>query len=1641
MNRKTSSWATALKQIFNPPLRKRKQKRRSPKLSLETLGDRIVPATLLATNTADSLAFTPGTLSGSLRGAIDFANAGTDASYTIQLNAAATYTLSLANTAGQENLNQTGDLDIFSATTKTYIFTTNGPAATIDANFIDRVFQIVGSNVTVKFQNVMLENGKAQDDGTAAALPGSTDAFGGAILNQGGTIDFTNAVVASNAAVGANGANGTAGTLAAPNGGNGTDGKSAFGGAVYSTAGTITLTNTVVENNGVTAGNGGSGGAGYANTATGQSVGNGGNGGNGGKKAGGAFFSVAGNLVINSGSLVQNNLAYSGGIGGIGGAGGARAFDSGNGGNGGNGGNSGTAFGGAIFSTAGNVTVDNGSKVQNNEAYAQGAGDGGAGGAAGVSGDAGGNGGIGGAGSASGGGGIWVVTGNVTLDHGSTVFSNSAYGGFGGLGGSGGANTKPVGSGGNGGAGGNGGSATGGGIFVRTGNVEIDNASSVNSNTVRGSVGQTGGSGGTAGTAEGNGGNGGAGGNGGSGSGGGIFVTTGNVTVDQGSLVNHNKAEGQAGREGGNGAHGGASGGLGGNGGDAGNGGSGSGGGIFVTSGDVTVDNVSFINNNVASGGVGLAGGAAGNGFSGGGNGGAGGIGGSATGGGILVTTGGVTINHGSSVDDNKASAFSGGNGGAAGNGMGAGGNGGAGGAGGIGGDGAGGGVWINSGNVTIDNSSEVGNNDASGAEGGFGAAGGSAVSGNGGAGGDGGAGGSGQGGGIWSGGGNVTLDHSASVKSNLAVGSEAGGGADGGDGSVFGGAGGAGGAGGSGSGGGIFATGGTVTVQGQAAIIKNDADGARGNSGGNGGDAAKTSGLGGAGGVGGAGGSGFGGGVWIGTGAIVVTGSADVYSNSAAGGSGFGGGNGGNGGGAGNDIGGAGGVGGAGGSGAGGGIYAVSANVTVDVKATIKDNQARGGEGGGGGTGGGGDMSGLGGAGGAGGSGSGGGIFAGTGAVVLQGAAQIIGNFVSGAAGGDGGGDAAGGDGGAGGDVLGGGVYIGGSLSMNDGNVSNNTAKNAGNGGAGGAGTGSNGSNGGNGGNSLGGGVYVATGATAVSIKDSSIAFNTAESGGAGGAAGGGVQGNGGNVFGGGLYNASASALISNSTVLGNMATDAGAGAAVGLAQGGGIYNTGTLTLHSSTIGGDNVSDDVGGGISNTGTLTLVSTIVANNTSTNTTQSDLADTGTTTASFSLIQTTAGNTVAATNGNIIGADPDLAAAIFDSTTGTWFENLKFGSVAINSGSNPDNVLNDQLGHSTASDGSFINPPTVNFPNNSHVRVQGLHADMGAIESPSTIPYTAIADAKGNVQIINSSTGQVIRTFRPFDTAASRYVGLMSVALGDMNGDGVPDLIVATRGSRAGKVKVFDGATLLNTANTVLPTDAFLVKFPVDGYKQGLTVASADLNGDGFADLIVATRKTIIHGVVTPGKVLAFSGNGGASLGSTAPFGAHYNGGIYVAAETGGHVLVSAANKSLVRIFNVSGGTFTQVGSDINPLGAGTVINAINGSGQITAFTTNGGATPEFAVGDLNHATGAVTINVYTAAGAPASPASFVAAASGARFFGMGAVNVNQDGNDQLLLAILPDANNTITVTNPDGSTGTTLPSLITLRGQVALAGA
>ena len=68
---------------------------------------------------------------------------------------------------------------------------------------------------------------------------------------------------------------------------------------------------------------------------------------------------------------------------------------------------------------------------------------------------------------------------------------------------------------------------------------------------------------------------------------------------------------------------------------------------------------------------------------------------------------------------------------------------------------------------------------------------------------------------------------------------------------------------------------------------------------------------------------------------------------------------------------------------------------------------------------------------------------------------------------------------------------------------------------------------------------------------------------------------------------------------------------------------------------------------------------------------------------------------------------------------------------------------------------------------------------------------------------------------------------MSVAAGDLDGDGDQDLVAANDLSE-------DVSVLLNTGDGTFAAD---VRYPVGGYAVG--VAVGDLNGDGSADLAVA----------------------------------------------------------------------------------------------------------------------------------------------------------------------------------------------------------
>jgi hypothetical protein len=77
----------------------------------------------------------------------------------------------------------------------------------------------------------------------------------------------------------------------------------------------------------------------------------------------------------------------------------------------------------------------------------------------------------------------------------------------------------------------------------------------------------------------------------------------------------------------------------------------------------------------------------------------------------------------------------------------------------------------------------------------------------------------------------------------------------------------------------------------------------------------------------------------------------------------------------------------------------------------------------------------------------------------------------------------------------------------------------------------------------------------------------------------------NGNSSFGGGIYN-TGTLTLTNSTVSGSSAAY----------YGGGIYNTGTLTLTNSTVSGNSAAIYYGGGIYNTGTLTLTNSTLSSN-------------------------------------------------------------------------------------------------------------------------------------------------------------------------------------------------------------------------------------------------------------------------------------------------------------------------------------------------------------------------------------------------------------------------------------------------------------
>jgi hypothetical protein len=157
-----------------------------------------------------------------------------------------------------------------------------------------------------------------------------------------------------------------------------------------------------------------------------------------------------------------------------------------------------------------------------------------------------------------------------------------------------------------------------------------------------------------------------------------------------------------------------------------------------------------------------------------------------------------------------------------------------------------------------------------------------------------------------------------------------------------------------------------------------------------------------------------------------------------------------------------------------------------------------------------------------------------------------------------------------------------------------------------------------------------------------------------------------------------------------------------------------------------------------------------------------------------------------------------------------------------------------------------------------------------VVTPQPGPFQLFAVGAGGgggpaVNVYSVATGQLVRSFFAYDQG---FTGGVQVATGDVNGDGYDDVITGVGAGGGPNVKVFDG----RTGNLVVSFFAYESTFV-----GGVQVAAGDVNGDGFADIVTGT------GDGGGARVQVFSGADLSVIQNFFAFESSFRGGVNVAA--------------------------------------------------------------------------------------------------------------------------------------------------------------
>ncbi len=147
-------------------------------------------------------------------------------------------------------------------------------------------------------------------------------------------------------------------------------------------------------------------------------------------------------------------------------------------------------------------------------------------------------------------------------------------------------------------------------------------------------------------------------------------------------------------------------------------------------------------------------------------------------------------------------------------------------------------------------------------------------------------------------------------------------------------------------------------------------------------------------------------------------------------------------------------------------------------------------------------------------------------------------------------------------------------------------------------------------------------------------------------------------------------------------------------------------------------------------------------------------------------------------------------------------------------------------------------------------------------------YAVGADAGGEPLVrVFAPDGSQRTAFYAYDT---RFRGGVRIAMADVNGDRVPDIITVPGAGGGPNVRVFDGRDL----NLLYSFQAY-----PETFTAGLYVAAGDLDGDGMAELITGAGE----GGAANVRVFRLEGNGVISLASSFyAYTSDFSGGVRVA---------------------------------------------------------------------------------------------------------------------------------------------------------------